>query len=133
MFDQLARFSIEQHLLWVINDGAPASAAQYIVQGILAGRLVLGAVFVGLSKPEFDTVCVPLSSVPIVAIVVVALDAVIILALAGRAIAAGSISKMQNGGQDGARSKAVFAVLIGLAIWTVVSLLIDSWDLCSQG
>lgn len=123
IFDQLARFSIEQHLLWVINDGAPKSVVQYIVQGTLAGRLILGAVFVGLSKPQFDTVCVPLSSAPIVAIIVIVTDVVIISLLAGRAIAAGTFGKVQNGGQEGARAKAVIAVLIGLVIWIAVSLL----------
>lgn len=129
IFDQLARYLIEQHLLWVINDGAPSSTPQYIVQGILAGRLILGGAFVGLSKPELDTVCAPISSIPIVGIVVIAVDAVIILALAARASAAGSFSKMQNGGQDGARGKAVIAVLVGMAIWTAVSLLVAPSDL----
>lgn len=123
-FDQLARFSIEQHLLWVANDGAPASAVQYVLQGLVAGRFVMGVVFVVLSRAEFNTVCVPLSLVLIVGIVVVVLDAVVILALAVRATSAGVFRKMQDGGHDAARGKAFIAVLLGMVIWTAVSFLV---------
>lgn len=131
-FDQLARFSIEQHLVWVVNDGAPSSPIQMVAQGLVAIRFVLGAVFVGLSKPQFDTVCVPLSSILVVGIAVVAVDAVVILALAGRAVSAGVFGKMQDGGRDGARGKAVAAVLVGLVIWTAVSppVIRRTYDLC---
>ncbi|KAJ4422228.1 hypothetical protein N0V82_003088 [Gnomoniopsis sp. IMI 355080] len=121
IFDQLARFSIEQHLLWVINDGMKPGALQYILQALLAARFVLGGVFVGLSKPEFNTVCVPLSSVLIVAIITVIVDAVIIVGLAGQAISAGLFGKMQDGGQASNRGKAVVVVLAGLVVWTGTS------------
>ncbi|KAJ4393330.1 hypothetical protein N0V93_002538 [Gnomoniopsis smithogilvyi] len=121
LFDQLARFSIEQHLLWVISNGMKPGPLQYILQVLLAIRLVLGGVFVGLSKPEFNTVCVPLSSVLIVAIITVIVDAVIIVGLAGQAMSAGVFGKMQDGGQASNRGKAVIAVLAGLVIWTGTS------------
>lgn len=92
-------------------------ALQYILQALLAARLVLGGVFVGLSKSEFNTVCVPVSSILIVAIITVILDAVIIVGLAGQAISAGVFGKMQDGGQASSRGKAVVAVLGGLVIW----------------
>lgn len=121
-FDQLARFAIEQHLLWVIYDGARVSLEQYIVQGILAGRFALGAVFVGLSKPQFATSCVSLSSVLIVAVIVVAMDALILMALAGVAVSSGTLGKMSDGGQQAGRAKGVTVLLIGLAVWLAVSL-----------
>ncbi|KAG8157497.1 hypothetical protein KVR01_012539 [Diaporthe batatas] len=121
MFDQLARYAIEQHSLWVINDGTPASTGQIIPQVFLAIRFVLGAVFVGLSRPQFNAVCVPVSSVLALAITLVVVDAVVVTVLAGRAISVGLIKKMQDGGQDSARSKAVVATLIGLIIWMATS------------
>lgn len=93
---------------------------QYILQALLAARLILGGVFVGLSKPEFNTVCVPVSSVLIVAIITVIVDAVLIVGLAGLAISAGVFGKMQDGGHASSRGKAVVAVLAGLVIWTGV-------------
>lgn len=98
-----------------------AGALQYILQALVGARFVLGGVFVGLSKPEFNTVCVPLSSVLVVAIITVIVDAVIIVGLAGQAISAGVFGKMQDGGQASNRGKAVVAVLAGLVIWTGVS------------
>lgn len=121
IFDQLARFSIEQQLLWVINDGTRAGPLRYILQALLAARFVLGGVFVGLSKPEFNTVCVPVSSILVVAIATVIVDAIIVAGLAAQAISAGIFGKMQDGGQASSRGKAVVAVLAGLVIWMGVS------------
>lgn len=132
IFDQLARYSIEQHLLWVISDGAKAGVLQYVLQALLVARFVLGGVFVGLSKPEFNTVCVPLSSVLIVAIATVIIDAVVIVGLAGRAISAGVFGKMQDGGQASSRGKAVVAVFAGLTIWMGVSNLLTNLLIAPQ-
>lgn len=117
LLDQVARFSIEQFLLWAINANTKASVGQIVPQGLLVARLVMGGVFVGLSKPQFNTVCVPISSVLIVAIVTVALDGVIIATLAARAFSVGLVSRMQ----DSPRCKAIVLVLVGLLVWTAVS------------
>lgn len=122
VFDQLARYLVEQHLLWVIGAGAAATIAQYFATALLFGRLVLGGVFVGLTKSEFNTVCVPVTSNVIVGVVLVAVDGVIVFTLLVRAISVGLFQRMQNGGQDAARGKAVIAILIGFSLWTAVSL-----------
>ncbi|KUI53442.1 hypothetical protein VP1G_00836 [Cytospora mali] len=121
VFDQLARYSIEQHLLWVINAGTEIGAGQYIPQGLLAGRLILGGVFVGFSRHQLDTVCAPVSSILALAIAVVAVDAAAVAILATRAASVGIFKRMKEGGQHSARGKAVFAMLIGLAVWLATS------------
>ena len=121
LFDQVARFAIEQFLLWTLNAGSPVSWAQMVPQGLLLARFILGAVFVGLSRPEFNPVCVPTSSVLAVAIVTVALDAVVIATLAWRALSGGMVRDVSRGS---ARSKSVLMILTGLAIWTAVGALI---------
>lgn len=131
IFDQLARYSIEQHVLWVISAGAATSAAQYLVTALLAGRFVLGAVFVGLTKSEFNTACVPVTSVMIVGVVVVAMDAVIVVTLFVRAVSVGLFKKMQDGGQASVYGKAVIAILIGFSLWTAVSF-VAAWSLRCQ-
>lgn len=120
-FDQLARYSIEQHLLWVINDGK-ASLVQYIFQAVMAGRFILGAVFVGLTKSEFNSACVATTSVFVMGVVVVVVDLLILAGLAARAVGSGLFGKAQERGQESARGKAVIVVLVGLAIWMAVSL-----------
>lgn len=49
---------------------------------------------------------------------------VIVAALIGRAIATGLFKKIQAGGQEAARAKAVLAVLVGFVIWTAVRLIV---------
>lgn len=126
VFDQLARYLIEQHVLWVIAAGAASSVASYFATALLAARFVLGAVFVGLSKSEFNTVCVPVSSILAIGVVVVAVDAVIVAIMFFRAVSVGLFKKMQDGGQDSGRGKAVIAMLIGFSLWTAVSL-VATW------
>ena len=121
LFDQLARFSIEQYLLWAINSGAKAGAQQMVMQVVLGGRLVVGMVFVGLSRPLADPICLPRSSVLPVAIVVIALDAALILGLAWLAISAGFLRHIRGHEQEAPRSKSILLVIVGFAIWTAVS------------
>lgn len=119
-FDQLARFSIEQYLLWAINSGTKSGLQQILPQALLGVRFVLGMVFVGFSRPLFDPVCVPHSSVLPLAILVVALDAVIIAGLAGLAFSAGLVTDVRENRAGAARSKSILLVIVGSAIWTAV-------------
>lgn len=127
IFDQLARYTIEQHVLWLICTGTPSTVAHYFATALLAGRFVLGAVFVGLAKSEFNTVCVPVTSNLIIGVVVVGVDGLIVATLFARAISTGTFKKMQDGGQDSARGKTVIAILIGFSLWTAVRLT-AIWD-----
>ncbi len=120
-FDQVARFSIEQHTLWAINSGSKSGVQHMLVQALLGVRFVLGMVFVGFSRPQFNPVCVPVSSVLPVAVIVVALDAVIIAALAIRAFSAGLVKEVRQNEPGSLRSKSILLVIVGFAIWTAVS------------
>ncbi|KAK5663098.1 hypothetical protein OQA88_6514 [Cercophora sp. LCS_1] len=55
VFDQLARFSIEQYLVWAMNNGSKPTVYQMIPQFIVLGRFVAGAVFTGFTRPQTDT------------------------------------------------------------------------------
>ncbi|KAK7747342.1 hypothetical protein SLS53_001595 [Cytospora paraplurivora] len=120
-FDQLARYAIEQHLLWVINAGTGAGLGQYAPQGLLAGRFILGAVHTGFSRHQMDTICAPISSVSAIAIAVVAVDAAVVASLGVRAVSVGLLMMIKKGGQDSARGNAIIAMLIGLVIWMATS------------
>jgi hypothetical protein len=119
-FDQLARFSIEQYLLWAINKGAKSGVQQIILQALVVTRFVVGCVFVGFSRPQFDPVCVSTSSVMPVAIVVVVLDVVLIVTLAVMAIMTGLISDVREGRLEAGRSKSILLVIVAFAVWTAV-------------
>ncbi|KAK3303338.1 uncharacterized protein B0T15DRAFT_402216 [Chaetomium strumarium] len=125
VFDQLARFSIEQFLLWVLNNsnGAKVSVLQLIAQILVLGRFVAGAVFVGFTRPQTDTFCVARTSALPVGILVSALDAAIILLLVVRAYSAGGAVTDTHRGKatNGDRARALMFVLLSLALWTGTS------------
>lgn len=121
LFDQVGRFSVEQYLLWAMNTGRKQSIADMIAQALVAGRFVVGMVFVGFSKPQVDTVCVASSSSLPIAITTIALDAVIIAMFAARAFMTRMVADIQENTSSAARSKSVLLVMVGFAIWTGVS------------
>ncbi|ERT01110.1 hypothetical protein HMPREF1624_02349 [Sporothrix schenckii ATCC 58251] len=121
LFDQLARVSIEQYLLWAINKGAKSGVQQMALQALIVSRFVVGCVFVAFSRPQFNPACVPMSSMMPVAVVVVVLDFVLIAALAIIAVTAGLLRDARGGSADAGPSKAILLVIVAFAIWTGTS------------
>jgi hypothetical protein len=124
VFDQFARFSIEQFLLWGLNNsnGAKLSAIQLIPQVLVLARFLGGAVFTGFTRPQTDTFCVATTSAPPIGILVTALDGLIILLLIIRAYSAGGAAKenRDSKGNDADRARALMSVVLGLVFWTGV-------------
>lgn len=118
VFDQLARFSIEQFLLWALNTGESPSIWQMIPQFVVLGRFAAGAVFTGFTRPQTDTFCVATSSEFPIAVVVIVLDVVIMLLLASKAYS--SAKEMTISDSELARRVSVKLILVGLAVWTAV-------------
>jgi hypothetical protein len=133
IFDQLARFSIEQFLLWALNNHnttTKVSVTQLIPQVMILVRFLVGAVFIGFTRPQTDAFCVATTSTLAVGILVPALDAIIILLLVVRAYSAGGIAKENREGKGtGAnRATALMSVLLGLALWTGVCFSTSMWS-----
>ncbi|ORY61346.1 uncharacterized protein BCR38DRAFT_411227 [Pseudomassariella vexata] len=125
LFDQVARVSIEQYLLWAVADQGSKSVSGMIPQALLLSRFIIGMVFVGETRVQFNPTCVPVSSVVPVAIVVIAVDVVILAYLAIRAFS--SAPKDAGGNQQAVfKRKAVLLTIAALAIWlgTSVTLLL---------
>lgn len=124
IFDQFARFSIEQFLLWALNhdNGAKLSVMQLIPQVLVLARFLAGAVFIGFTRPQTDDFCVATTSALPVGILVTALDGVIILLLIIRAYSAGGVAKENGAGKgvDADKARALMSVLLGLVFWTGV-------------
>ncbi|KAM7223960.1 hypothetical protein V8F06_000433 [Rhypophila decipiens] len=123
IFDQLARFSMEQYLLWAMNSGvAKLEASSLIPQLLILGRLVVGGVFAGFTRAQTDTFCVAVSSVLPVAVVVIVMDVVILGLLVVRAFQTGVVGGMKKG-VDASRNKGIVFVMLGFAIWTASSVM----------
>ncbi|PVH77102.1 hypothetical protein DL98DRAFT_657009 [Cadophora sp. DSE1049] len=123
MFDQLARVGIEQFLLWSVGHGTKLTAERLILQGILLVRIVGGGVLVGFTRPQFKPVCVAQTMITPLAVVVLAVDAIIIGVLMVRAMSLGMFREMREKSSSTRQeqSKALIFTIIGLGIWTGTS------------
>ena len=124
IFDQLARASIEQFLLFAIarEEAGDKSIPQLVTQVLMIGRVIVGAVFVGFTRPEFSPVCAPISSALPAAIVTIVFDAMLIAVLGVRAFSTGLYEQMREKKEGAAKSKAILLIILGLAIWTALSI-----------
>jgi hypothetical protein len=116
VFDQLARFSIEQYLVWAMNHGRKPTVWQMVPQFVVLARFVAGAVFAGFTRPQTDSFCVATSSTFPVAVVVIVLDVVTLLLLTARAFSSAKEVKQD----ELVRRVSHKLVLLGFAIWTAV-------------
>lgn len=111
--DQLARVGIEQFLLWSVGQRNKATIVQLILQSVLGIRVIVGVVLVGFTRPDFAPVCVARTSVLPIAVVVLALDAIIIAALTAQILSMGVPRMREN--------KGLLPITVGFALWTGVS------------
>lgn len=119
-FDQLARLSLEQVLLWDTNSGANPSTEALIPQGVLVVRFILGGIFVGFQRPQFRPVCVTSTLQLPLGITLVVIDALFIGFLFARALSVGLLENVQERKLGASRSRAILGTIIGLGIWTAV-------------
>ncbi|KAF9876025.1 hypothetical protein CkaCkLH20_06471 [Colletotrichum karsti] len=122
IFDQLARFAIEQYLLWAINSNAKTPTGAMIPQAVIGTRFILGAVFVGFQKPQIATVCVSKTDVLPIGVVIMITDFLIIGMLAFRANSLGLITEARSGRPSSQNKKAVLWTMVGFAVWTAGSI-----------
>lgn len=122
-FDQLARFALEQYLIWAINSGLKKAPDTFVPQAILIIRLIIGGIFVGFQRPQLDPVCQTSTNMFAVGIAVIASDAVMILIFVARAFMIGLVQDVREKRPGVQRSKAVLFLIAGLALWTGVSAL----------
>ena len=120
-FDQLARFSLEQFLMWSMVQRTKADAGQMILQAIVGLRLVAGAILVGFTRPDFAPVCIARTVLEPSAIVVIAFDFLIIGVLIVRSGSMGvlkDIRDSRSSTQD--QSRGLILIIAGFTVWTAV-------------
>lgn len=122
-FDQFARVSIQQSLLWIFSTHSLASLTEIgVMQGFIVLRLILGGVFVGIQRPQLNTICLTQTSILPVGITVSVIDTAFVAFLLIRVISRGVYSETQRGAISPRQSRAVALVVLGLIIWTGVSI-----------
>ncbi|KAF4972432.1 hypothetical protein FSARC_999 [Fusarium sarcochroum] len=121
-FDQFSRVSMQQSLLWILSMHNLASLTEIsVTQGFLLLRLILGGVFVGIQRPQLDTVCLTQTSILPVGIAVSVVDTAFVAFLLMRVISRGAYKDTQKGVISSSQSRAIALVVLGLIIWTGTS------------
>lgn len=125
VFDQLARVSLEQAMLWGLNYNSQKSTAieTLLPQGVIVLRFILGGIFVGVQRPQFNPVCVSSTKVLPLGITILIVDAIFIAIITARALSVGLVKDAQER-TSGARSRALLFSIAGLGVWTAVS---EAW------
>lgn len=111
LFDQLARTCIEQYLVWAACK--QRSATNRIPQLLVLARAVVGLVFVGESRPQFNPTCVPLSNLVPLSIALVVMDAFILVNIAAITLSSGA--ELNKLGPN--NSMMILLIIVGLAVW----------------
>jgi hypothetical protein len=129
-FDQFARFTLEQFLLWSVGQGTRANAGRLILQAILGIRLIAGGILVGFTRPDFAPVCIARTSVEPVGIVVIVLDFVLIGMLLVRSVSLGMFRDMKDSrSSTRGQSKGLIFTIVGFTVWTAVGSEMRGWDI----
>ncbi|KAK4067486.1 uncharacterized protein Triagg1_7666 [Trichoderma aggressivum f. europaeum] len=119
VFDQVARVSAEQFLLWAVNGGIKVTKLSLAMQGALLVRFILGAIFVGVQRPQFEPVCVASNLVLPIGVIVMVTDVAMVVALSTKVV----LEKKSNAIRPELfRTNALIFVTAGLGIWTGLSI-----------
>lgn len=119
-FDQLARVSLAQFLQWGINSGHKASIATILPQAVILIRLIIGGVFVGFQRPQFNPVCVGGTTALPLSVAILAIDAFLIVFFFARALTVGLLRDVREPQASTGRSRAILLIITGFALWTGV-------------
>lgn len=123
-FDQLARILLEEFLFWGMKSDVRVSFGVLFPQAIIVLRFILGGIFVGVQRPQFDPVCVGTTLVLPLGIAVLVADAFIVLMLFVRASSVGTFRDVSEKAPGWPRSRGILLIALGLVVWIAVSLYI---------
>lgn len=122
LFDQLARVSLMQALVWEINNiTKPSSIEGLIIQGTLLLRFITGSVFVGFQRPQIDVVCITRTSLLPLGVLTFVMDTLLVTVLLARVVLTRPDNDARRTGLKTTWKRTTLLVISGLGIWTMVS------------
>ncbi|KFG85012.1 hypothetical protein MANI_018519 [Metarhizium anisopliae] len=120
-FDQLARIVLEEFLFWAMKSDTRATCGVLFPQAVFFLRFIIGGVFVGVQRPQFDPVCVATNLLWPLGVAVLCTDAFIVLTLVTRASSVGVFRDMRVKGPVGSRSRGIALIMMALGLWIPLS------------
>ncbi|PNY27624.1 Uncharacterized protein TCAP_02456 [Tolypocladium capitatum] len=120
-FDQLARILLEEFLFWGMKSDVQVSFGVLFPQLIIILRFVLGVIYVGVQRPQFEPVCVGTTLLLPLGIAVLATDGFIALMLFVRASSVGAFKNVSEKAPGWRRSRGLLLITSGLVVWIAMS------------
>lgn len=105
-------------MLWAVNGGIKVTKLSLAMQGALLVRFVLGAIFVGVQRPQFEPVCVARNLILPIGAIVMVTDVAMVAALSTKVVLAKKSNALRP---ELSKTNALIFVTAGLGIWTGVS------------
>lgn len=105
-------------MLWAVNGGIKVTKLSLAMQGALLVRFILGAIFVGVQRPQFEPVCVARNLILPIGVIVMVTDVAMVAALSTKVVLAKKSNALRP---ELTRTNALIFVTAGLGIWTGVS------------
>ncbi|SPO05057.1 uncharacterized protein DNG_07742 [Cephalotrichum gorgonifer] len=121
-FDQVARVALLQYFLWASAGSAQTALQRFLPQGLLLARFILGGVFVGMQRPQFNPICVPTTQVMPVSIATIVTDGAVFLVCMLRVFSAGRLRDAKEGTAGHQKAKGVRFTLAGFVLWMGTSI-----------
>lgn len=121
-FDQIARVSLIQFLLWRTVDAGTSTAQRLVLQGIVLIRFLTGGVMVGAQRPQAGAqICLATNIVMPLGITVTAFDIVLSVTLLMKVFVQGSFKTATEGSVAVNRRKTLLLGILGLIVWAGLS------------
>ena len=118
--DQLARVVLEEFLFFSMKTDLRTNFGLFASQAIIVLRFVLGGVFIGVQRPQFNPVCVGTTLVLALGVAILATDGVIVLILLIRASSVGVFSVILARKPGWRQARQLIIITFTLAIWIMV-------------
>lgn len=121
-FDQIARISLEEYLLWAIKHDLRAALGIWLPQILIFLRFILGGILVGVHRPQMAPICVATVLLWQIGVAVAIADATVVLMLLTKASSVGIFRDLKVDGPIGFRARGLTFTTIALGLWIAVSL-----------
>lgn len=121
-FDQIARVSFIQFLLWGVQDGNKTTTRTLIFQGVIFLRFLLGGVFVGVQRPQVNLqYCVATTLVLPLNLASIVFDCGMAFALLVKVFTQGSLKPDSASPHSIIRRKVLIMGILAFALWSGLS------------
>lgn len=123
-FDQVSRVALEGFLLWSVAHVSKSAREKRVLGTIIGVRGIVGAVFVGFVRTQFDPTCLAVSTLLPVSVVLIAMDVIIVGIIIVRIFTLELFkqSRDKSLGPRQEQCKGLIFITLGFLVWLATSI-----------